>query len=66
MVHSIDTSIYLSYIKNNGDGLYLLIHKIQYHNRIGVELKEWVSPYTGLQQSIAPLAVLVAVDWASK
>ena len=49
-----------------GDRLRILVHKLQYHNRIGIEPKEWVSPYTGLQENVIHLAVLGTGGWASK
>lgn len=48
MVHSTRTSVYLSYVRYDGEGLCILVLKLQYHNKIGIELEEWVSPYTGL------------------
>lgn len=43
---------------SDGDGLHVLVRKLQYHNRIGIELKEWASPYTGLQQNVSTWLVL--------
>ena len=66
MVHGTGTNVYLSYIRYDGDGLHILVHKSKYHNRTGIELKEQVSPYTGVQQNVVRLAVFGTGGWASK